>query len=177
MGCGPLGKPAAVGMKDQETRQVVARVIERSDKETVQSLVDDYTDRDVTLCTDDATAYKSSRRPHQSVQHSAAEYVRYLEGVVSHTNGVESFRSMLKRAHTGVCHRLSSKHLQAYVNTFGPEQDIHEYCTVSQLRPLTPSSRGIVSHRTLGDGVLKRYYKEDVILLGCGVSPSAFVRL
>ena len=39
---------------------------------------------------------------HESVKHSAKEYVR---GMV-HTNGIESFWSMLKRAYIGTYHKL-----------------------------------------------------------------------
>ena len=58
MGRGPVGKTAVVGAKDRETGQIVARVIERTDKETLQGFVDDHTDPDAPLCTDDATAYQ-----------------------------------------------------------------------------------------------------------------------
>ncbi len=44
---------------------------------------------------------------HESVRHSQLEYVR---GSV-HTNGVESFWSMMKRAYMGTFHRLSERHL------------------------------------------------------------------
>lgn len=42
------------------------------------------------------------------MKHSAGEFVRYLESETGHTNGVESFWAVLKRAHKGVCHRLST---------------------------------------------------------------------
>ena len=51
---------------------------------------------------------------HASVRHSVGEYV---DGM-AHTNGIESFWSMLKRAHKGVYHKISAKRLQRYVNEF-----------------------------------------------------------
>ena len=51
---------------------------------------------------------------HESVRHSVGEYVRGM----AHTNGIESFWSMLKRAHKGVYHHFSVKHLQRYVDEF-----------------------------------------------------------
>ena len=45
--------------------------------------------------TDDAAAYKGIPFDHMSVRHSVGEYV---DGM-AHTNGIESFWSMLKRAH------------------------------------------------------------------------------
>ena len=44
---------------------------------------------------------------------------RYWENnikVQAHTNGVESFWSMLKRGHMGVYHKMSKKHLQRYID-------------------------------------------------------------
>jgi len=35
---------------------------------------------------------------------------------MAHTNGIESFRSMLKRGHHDVYHKMSSVHLGRYVN-------------------------------------------------------------
>ena len=35
---------------------------------------------------------------------------------MAHTNGIESFWSMLKRAHNGTFYKISPKHLQRYVN-------------------------------------------------------------
>ena len=84
-----------------------------------------------TLYTDDATAYKGSGREHETVKHSAAEYVRYLENEKVHTNGVESFWSMLKRAHKDIYHRLSAKHLQRYVSEFAGRQNIRELDTLA----------------------------------------------
>jgi transposase-like protein len=51
-------------------------------------------------------------RKHKTVNHSAKEYVR---GNVS-TNTVESAFSLLKRGIVGTWHKISAKHLQAYLN-------------------------------------------------------------
>jgi transposase len=51
---------------------------------------------------------------HATVNHSAGEYVR---GPV-HTNGIESFWSMLKRGINGTYIHVSSKHLQKYLWEF-----------------------------------------------------------
>ncbi|MCY3676642.1 MAG: IS1595 family transposase, partial [Gemmatimonadetes bacterium] len=137
---------AVVGMKDRETKQVVARVIERTDGETLRGFVDEHASPDAALYTDDATAYRGSGREHETVKHSAAEYVRYLEGATIHTNGVESFWSMLKRAHKGVYHRLSPKHLQRYVNIFAGRQNVREMDTLAQMQAVV---MGMVGRRLM----------------------------
>ncbi len=50
-----------------------------------------------------------------------------------HTNGVESFWSMLKRAHKGTFHKMSAKHLQRYVNEFAGRHNIRQLDTLSQM--------------------------------------------
>jgi len=51
---------------------------------------------------------------HDSVNHSASEYVR---GEV-HTNTIERFWGQLKRSISGTYHVVSPKYLQSYVNEF-----------------------------------------------------------
>jgi len=141
-GRGPVGKTAVVGAKDRETGQVTARVIDSTDRETLQGFVDEHATADATLYTDDATAYKGSGREHETVKHSAAEYVRYLENATVHTNGVESFWSMLKRAHKGVYHRLSAKHLQRYVAEFAGRHNLRELDTLAQMQHVVAAMVG-----------------------------------
>ncbi len=50
-----------------------------------------------------------------------------------HTNGVESFWSMLKRAHKGTFHKMPPKHLQRYVNEFAGRHNIRELDTIDQM--------------------------------------------
>ncbi len=130
MGRGAVGKTAIIEMKYQETRQVIAPTAE----ETLQNFIDDPTNLDAKGYTDDASAYKGSRWPHQLVKHRATQYVRYFEGAVIHTNGVESFWSMLKRAHKGVYHRLWSKHLHALGYTFALRRTSRERDTQAKIQ-------------------------------------------
>ena len=44
---------------------------------------------------------------HEAVKHGVGEYVRGM----AHTNGIESFWSMLKRSCHGTFHYLSAKHM------------------------------------------------------------------
>ena len=61
--------------------------------------------------TDAALAYGGMTSfEHQAVHHSVGKYVCD----VAHTNGIESFRSMLKRGYVAIFHKISAKHLDRY---------------------------------------------------------------
>ena len=72
------------------------------------------------------------------MKHSVGEYVNGM----AHTNGVESFWSMLKRAHKGVYHKLSAKHLQRYVSEFAGRQNIREMDTIRQMEHVVAAMVG-----------------------------------
>jgi transposase-like protein len=69
------------------------------------------------IVTDDLPAYKQAvgKSKHQSVNHSAKEYVRHEDGACITTNTVESAFSLLKRGIMGTWHKISAKHLAAYL--------------------------------------------------------------
>ena len=121
-GRGAVGKTAVVGAKDRDTNQVSAQVIRETDAETLQGFVAGRAGKKAAVYTDDAAAYKGMPHKHESVRHSAGEYVRGD----CHTNGIESFWSMLKRAHKGTFHKISPKHLQRYVHEFAGKHNVRE---------------------------------------------------
>ena len=137
-GRGAVGKTAVVGVKDRETKQVAARVVESTDKPTLQGFVVEHTASDATVYTDDASAYEDLPFKHDAVKHSVKEFVR---GQI-HTNGMESFWSMLKRAHKGTFHKLSPKHLQRYVDEFAGRHNCRDADTVDQMAALTTGMGG-----------------------------------
>jgi transposase-like protein len=67
------------------------------------------------IVTDDLPAYQKAvgGHKHETVTHSAGEYVRL--GTDIHTNTVESAFSLLKRGIMGTWHKISAKHLPAYL--------------------------------------------------------------
>ena len=107
---GTVGKTAVVGIKDRETNQVQAAVVKRTNQETLQAFVNAHKEDGAKVYTDEHGAYIGLEN-HEAVKHSVGEYVNDQ----AHTNGIESFWSMLKRAHKGTFHKLSPKHLQRYV--------------------------------------------------------------
>ncbi|WP_419739902.1 IS1595 family transposase [Ruegeria sp.] len=61
-GRGAVGKAAVAGIRDRETGQVVAKVVESTDKETLQGFVNEHAVEGATLYTDEASAYKGMSR-------------------------------------------------------------------------------------------------------------------
>ena len=138
VGRGPSGKTAVVGVKDRATKQVRAKVTEKLDAPALQGFVIEHTAPDATVYTDEASAYEGLPRPHESVKHSASEYVR---GQI-HTNGVESFWSMMKRGYIGIYHKMSPKHLHRYVNEFAGRHNDRESDTADQMGNLVRGMAG-----------------------------------
>ena len=137
-GRGTVGKTAVVGAKDRKTNKVRAKVTEKTDAKTLQKFVADNAAEGATVYTDDATAYKGMPFEHKSVKHSVGEYVAGM----AHTNGIESFWSMLKRAHKGVYHKMSAKHLQRYVDEFSGRHGIRELDTLNQMQSVVSGMVG-----------------------------------
>ena len=127
-GRGPVGKAAIVGARDRETGQVVARVVPNTAADTLQAFVEERRVPNAPVYTDGATAY-DGLSGRKKVAHSVGEYVR---GEV-HTNGMESFWSMLKRGYHGTYHRMSFKHLQRYVSEFARRHNIRDLDTIDQM--------------------------------------------
>ena len=132
-GRGTVGKTAVVAAKDRDTGKVSAEVVSKVDAPTLQGFVTEKVAEDVTVYTDDNAAYRGMPREHKTVNHSVGEYVDEM----IHTNGVESFWSMLKRAHKGTFHKMSPKHLQRYVNEFAGRHNIRELDTIEQMAVIT----------------------------------------
>ena len=130
-GRGAVGKTAVVGVKDRESGEVRAEVIRRTDAPTLRGFVRQHAEPGATLYTDEATAYGGMPEfDHRPVNHSVGEYVRGQ----AHINGMESFWSMLKRAHKGTFHKISPKHLQRYVSEFEGKHNHRESGTLVQMR-------------------------------------------
>ena len=129
-GRGTVGKTAVVGAKDRETNKVSAQVTEHVDGENLRGFVYSKVGSGAEVFTDDASAYKGlSGVHHKQVKHSTKEYV---DGQ-AHTNGIESFWSMLKRGYYGTYHKMSVKHLPRYVQEFSGRHNVRPLDTVVQM--------------------------------------------
>lgn len=132
------GKTAVVGMRDRDSGKVAAEVVTRTDAETLQGFVEDFTEPDATVYTDEARAYSGLARPHETVKHSVGEYVREM----AHTNGVESFWALLKRGYHGTYHHMSPKHLERYVAEFEGRHNSRDFDTAEQMAAIVRGAEG-----------------------------------
>ena len=140
-GRGAVGKAAVAGAKDRATNRVSARTVRGTDTTTLQGFVRETAKPGASVYTDDAAAYRGMGGfKHESVNHSAGEYVRQQ----AHTNGIESFWAMLKRGYQGTFHHFSVKHLDRYVTEFAGRHNDREADTADIMAHM---ARGIVGKR------------------------------
>ena len=138
-GRGAVGKKAVAGLKDRDTNQVTAMVIDDTKRKTLHDFIGDNVEEGSTVCTDDFKSYeKMQGYDHQTVRHSVGEYVD--ENI--HINGMESFWSVLKRAHKGTFHKISHKHLQRYVTEFAGRHNARPLDTIDQMRSIAQGMVG-----------------------------------
>ena len=136
-GRGPVGKTAVIGAKDRATGRVQARAVKDTDGATLRGFVRATAKPGAIVYTDDAAGYRGLPN-HAAVKHGVGEYVRDQ----AHTNGIESFWSMLKRGYVGTYHQLSAKHLQRYVNEFSGRHGVRNRDTLDQMRAVVAGMIG-----------------------------------
>ena len=128
-GRGTVGKSVVAGVKDRQTKEVRVQVVPAADRESLEAFVADHVQVDAKKYTDEALAYQRLTN-HETCNHVSGKWV---DGM-AHTNGLESFWSMLKRGYHGVYHRMSVKHLHRYVAEFAGRHNIRDLHTIDQLR-------------------------------------------
>ena len=131
-GAGVQDKTPVVAIKERGSRKVKANVTERVSSILLQRMVQATVEEGTMVYTDQHPGYKGLKKKnyrHESVNHGAGEYIRGK----AHTNGVESFWSMLKRGHTGVYHQMSKKHLQRYIDEYVGRHNARPLSTMTQI--------------------------------------------
>ena len=126
---GGAGKAIVAAVIDRSSKQISADKVPDTTAKTLHAFIAGRTHRDATVYTDDNTAYRKLPYRHEAVKHSVSEYVRGQ----AHTNGVESFWSLLKRGYHGTFHHFSPKHLARYVAEFAARYNIREMDTIAQM--------------------------------------------
>jgi transposase-like protein len=115
-GTGSTNKLIVAGAVERKG-SVVARVIERTDTDTMDAFVDEAVSNKVSLVATDehgACHRLAKRYPHGYVAHQRGQYVN---GAV-HTQAIDGFWSLLKRGIVGTFHKVSKEHLPLYVAEF-----------------------------------------------------------
>lgn len=104
----------ALNRSEDGASQVHAQVVPNGWAGTLQKHVHTYVEPGSTLYTDANASYQGlwNSYQHESVNHSAAEYVR---GRVS-TNGIENFWALLKRGIKGTYVQVAPEHVSRYVD-------------------------------------------------------------
>ena len=125
-------------MKDRSSKRVQAKVVEHTDKPTLQGFVAEHAAPDAIVYTDEAPAYRGLPFKHEAVTHSTGEYVRGM----AHTNGMESFWALMKRGYTGIYHKMSPKHLDRYVTVFAGRHNVRDLDTHAQMEQLAKGMEG-----------------------------------
>ena len=133
---GTVGKTAVIGIKDRDTNTVKAEVIENTDRPTLSGFVNTHITPGAKVYTDEHSGYNWVPN-REVVRHGIGEYVKDQ----AHTNGIESFWSMLKRGYMGTYHQMSVKHLDRYVNEFSGRYNARPLDTIDQM---TAIARGMV---------------------------------
>ena len=141
---GLTDKAAVIGVKDGETGQVRAEAITDTAGDTLRSFVRENARPGSQVYSDGHAAYTSlaGEYRHNAVQHSVGTYV--IEQ--AHTNGIESFWSMLKRGYQGTYHKISPKHLYRYVRQFAGKHNLRDADTLAQMAAVVC---GLVGQRLL----------------------------
>jgi transposase-like protein len=97
--------------------RVRSQIVDRVTGKNLKAVLTDNIEPSAAIMTDDFRGYRKAAkgfRSHESVNHSAGEYVRGD----AYTNTVESSFSLLKRGVVGTFHSVSRKHLPLYVGEF-----------------------------------------------------------
>ena len=121
-GRGPVGKQPVVGARSR-SGQVKAQVIENTSQKELHRFVRMNVLPGSSVYTDEAKAYQGLiGYRHESIRHGVGEYVRQQV----HTNGIESFWSLIKRGYVGIFHHFSWKHLHRYLYEFNSRWNLNE---------------------------------------------------
>lgn len=101
----------------QRGGKVRSMYLPRVTGQNLKAVLRQHVDPSATLMTDEFAAYRKPARhvaKHETVNHSAGEYVRGA----AHVNTAEGFFSLLKRGINGVYHHVGKQHLNQYLGEF-----------------------------------------------------------
>ena len=101
--------------KEESMTYVHAFVVEKTDKSTLQPIIEQFVMKGSRIITDELNAYNGLNRlgySHAIINHGAQEYAN---GDIF-TNSIEGFWSHFRRMIVGCYHDVSDEHLQSYID-------------------------------------------------------------
>ena len=101
--------------KEESMTYVHAFVVEKTDKSTLQPIIEQFVMKGSRIITDELNAYNGLNRlgySHAIVNHGAQEYA--YDDIF--TNSIEGFWSHFRRMIAGCYHDVSDEHLQSYID-------------------------------------------------------------
>jgi transposase-like protein len=113
---GMQDKQPVIGLLERDGR-IKLQVIEKAHGKTMKPIIEQTVSKDASLVTDGFGGYAGLGKlfkDHQILNKDKEEYARGQY----HTNTIEGFWTLLKRGIYGQYHKVSSKHLQAYLDEF-----------------------------------------------------------
>jgi transposase-like protein len=142
---GPKDKRAIVALVERGGK-VRSFHVENADKATIVNIVTANIARETRLHTDESRLYHGADlhfASHETVKHSADEYVR---GDV-HTNSAEGVFSILKRGMRGIYQHCAEKHLHRYLAEYDFRYNHRVKLGVNDIARTDAALRGIVGKR------------------------------
>ena len=140
-GTGPVGKQMLAGILERSTGRVIAKVISANRHRGIMKHVRDNVESPTRIYSDEFGGHLELQIDYKvkPVKHSSYAFVKQQ----AHTNGIESFWSLLKRAYQGTYHHLSNKHLQRYANEFCVRQTRRTNATAYNMGKVVSDMEGI----------------------------------
>jgi transposase-like protein len=165
------GRPYKKGSRGPRDKRPIVALVERggrvrtfhvavADKATVHKIVTENIDREARLHTDESKLYGDAAdhfAAHETVKHSAGEYVRRIfkpepggftvEKV--HTNSAEGYFSIFKRGMRGIYQHCGEKHLHRYLAEYDFRYNHRVALGVGDIDRTLAAIRGVAGKRLL----------------------------
>lgn len=135
-----IGTTAVVGVRARESSQGTARVVQKWSKPTLQGFVCENFETDAQFYADEGEACKAMLQcERETANRSDSERVCDMV----HTNGVESFKALLKfGCHGRKFRHFSEKRFECYVRALAGQLNTRHLEDVAQLTALAPGMGG-----------------------------------
>lgn len=126
---------------------IIAKVVDNTQKATIEPIVKDNVIFGSTVFTDEWLAYVNlnAKYQHTNVNHGAKEFVNGM----AHTNSIECFWSHLKRGIDGIYHWVSKEHLQSYVNEYTLRYNTRKWTTSGRFDLVLSNVAGRLTYKEL----------------------------